>query len=443
LTTEVPVTWEFAPVLDAGHRAALSGGKPLVYVCPPAGWAIRPLFAAVPHAGGSAPTVIVVPETPVALDVAGALHSLPAAGLIHPVTGLARSERLLRAARIGTLIATLGDTLELVRRSALKLESVTLLALTWPEECLASGMGEALDTLLAEAQAAQRLVITSDETRIADLLERHARRAPVVWAARVPEAPLRGARFSVVERSRRPWAVRAVLDVLNPERAVLWDPQGGAATPWTDMTMSSDVELYGPGAATADVAIAVDLPSADALAALGAVATQVVVLLDAPQLAYLARIAAPLDAVRLPNAGDRARDWLFTQRREVSERLATGPPLAELLALAPLFEEHDPALVAAALLSGRVHDGEAAREAVATWVRVHVGAGRRERLRTGDLVGVLLNAVGLAKEDVGRIEMHDGFALVDVRATEAERAVRGLNGATIRGRRVVARLDQR
>jgi len=71
-----------------------------------------------------------------------------------------------------------------------------------------------------------------------------------------------------------------------------------------------------------------------------------------------------------------------------------------------------------------------------------VSAGRRERLRAGDLVGALLNAVGLAKDDVGRIEIREGFALVDVRADEAERAVRGLNGATLRGSRIVARLDR-
>jgi len=58
-------------------------------------------------------------------------------------------------------------------------------------------------------------------------------------------------------------------------------------------------------------------------------------------------------------------------------------------------------------------------------------------------VGALLNAVGLAKEDIGRIELREGFTLVDVRAEEAERAVRGLTGTTLRGRRIAARLDRR
>ena len=77
------------------------------------------------------------------------------------------------------------------------------------------------------------------------------------------------------------------------------------------------------------------------------------------------------------------------------------------------------------------------------WVRVHVNAGRRDQLRPGDLVGALLNAVGLMKEDIGRIELREAFTLVDVRAEEAERAVRGLTGTTLRGRRIAARLDRR
>jgi len=444
------VTWEFAPVLDAGHRAALSAGKPLVYVCPPAGWAARPLFAALPHPATPGPTVVVVPEIATAWDLAAALGPLTDLGPIHPATGLARTEKLLRAARVGTLLATLPDALALMRRSALKLDAVGRLVLAWPEQALALGLGDALDTLLADASSAHRLVLTADETAIADLLERHARRAPVAWAARLPEAPVRQARYAVVERARRPRAVRAVLDVLNPTRAVLWDPAPDAAVRWEALVSSPDVALLdgtgagagAPGGTPADVAIAVDLPSAEVLTALAAAASAIVVLPDAGQMDYLKRIAGPLDALRLPGAADHARDWVSALRHEVRERLEAGAPLAELLALEPLFDEHDPALVAAALLAARGRPASARADDVPVWVRVHVSAGRRERLRAGDLVGALLNAVGLAKDDVGRIEIREGFALVDVRADEAERAVRGLNGATLRGSRIVARLDR-
>ncbi len=438
------MTWEFAPLLDAGHRAALGSGKPLVYVCPPAAWAARPLFAALAPADATPATLVVVPETPHALDLAAALHSLAHLGPVHPITATSRAQTLLRTGQVRTLAGTVPDALDLVRRSALKPEGLARLVVGWPEQMLARGGSPALDTLLADAPAVQRVVLTADETAIADFLERHARRAPVAWAARLPAAPVAPARYAVVDRQRRVFAARAVLDVLDPARAVLWDPSPEPAARWAELTAQPGLRWLGEEAEPADLAIAADLPSAEALTALRAAAREVVVLLDAAQVPYLERIASPLAAVRLAGEADRSRDWLFQLRRAVRERLAQGAPLAELLALDPLFDEYDPALVAAALLAQQgAAPAPATTEEMPTWVRIHVNAGRREQLGPGDLVGALLHGVGLTKDDVGRIEMREGFALVDVRATEAERAVGGLNGTTIRGRRIAARIDRR
>lgn len=441
------MTWEFAPPLDAGHRAALAARKSLVYVCPPAAWAARPLFAGFPAADAVPATLILAPQTSLALELAAALYSLADLGPVHPATGIARAQRLLATGRIRTLVATLPDALDLVRRSALKLEGLARLIIGWPEQLIALGQGDALDTLLADAPAVQRIVLTADEAPVADFIERHARRAPVGWAARLPDAPVGPARYAVIDRPRRAAAARAVLDVLDPDRAILWDPGANAAARWAELVGDAGVGLFGEAVeptGPADLAIAVDLPSAEVLAALRAAARDVAVLLEAAQLPYLQRIAAPLDALRLAGAADRSRDRLAQLRREVRERLAAGLPEPELLALEPLFDEHDPALVAAALLArGAAALPSGAPADVPTWVRVHVNAGRRDQLRPGDLVGALLHGVGLAKEDVGRIEVREGFALVDVRAGEAERAVRGLVGATIRGKRIAARVDRR
>ncbi len=444
------MAWECTPPLDAGLRAALAAKKSLVYVCPPAPWAAGSLFAAFPPAEARPATLILVPWDSAGVQLATAYHSLAHLGPLHPATGVARAQRLLAAGQICSLIATLPEALDLVRRSALKLEGLARVVIGWPEQLLAAGLGPWLDTLLADASAVQRIVLTADEAPLADFLERHARRAPVGWAARLPERPVGPARYAVADPARRVTAARAVLDVLDPQRAIVWDPDPNASVRWADLLAIEGVSLgpgtaeIAPGAEPADLAIAADLPSADVLVALRGAAREVVVLLDAPQLPYLQRLAAPLDAVRLQGAAERARDRLTQLRREVRERLAAGPPLSELLALDSLFDEHDPALVAAALLSlGRAAPPTGAPPDATAWVRVHVNAGRRDQLRPGDLVGVLLNAVGLVKEDIGRIELREGFTLVDVRAEEAERAVRGLTGTTVRGRRIAARLDRR
>ena len=75
-------------------------------------------------------------------------------------------------------------------------------------------------------------------------------------------------------------------------------------------------------------------------------------------------------------------------------------------------------------------------------VKVFVGVGKKDRASAKDLVGALIREAGVAKDDIGRIEVRETFSIVEVGAGAADRAVRGLTGTTIRGRRVLARLDR-
>jgi hypothetical protein len=58
------------------------------------------------------------------------------------------------------------------------------------------------------------------------------------------------------------------------------------------------------------------------------------------------------------------------------------------------------------------------------------------------LVGALIKEVWLEKAQIGRIDLRESFALVEVAPAVAEQAVRRLGGVTIRGRRVTARVDR-
>jgi len=193
------------------------------------------------------------------------------------------------------------------------------------------------------------------------------------------------------------------------------------------------------------VAIATDLPCAETLHMLQAVSREVLLLLRPWQVEYAARLSQRIRAFPLPAEADRARDRASQLRDDVRRQLADGVATAELLALAPLFEEYDAAVIAAALAARQSAAGPAAAEpaALPTWVRIHVSAGRRQGVRTGDLVGALLNAVGVSRSEVGRIELRDAFSLVEVRAEVAERALRGLDGIVLRGKTVAARIDRR
>lgn len=77
------------------------------------------------------------------------------------------------------------------------------------------------------------------------------------------------------------------------------------------------------------------------------------------------------------------------------------------------------------------------------WVHLRLSIGRREGLRPGDVVGALINAAGLTKEDVGRVDLRESFTVVEVRAEAADAARRGLDGLSLKGRSVSARFDRK
>ncbi len=427
-------------------------GKPIVYVCPPAGWAIRPLFEALPQTDGPGlETLILAPEAGDVLDAAAALGAARPKGLVHPLTGLARTERLIRADAVNTLVATPADALYLLRRSALKSEKLSRVAVLWPETVFDTGASADLDTVLGDAAGAQRIIVTIDDNSVADFVERHARRAPIAVLSGIPERGVGSVRYAIVPSHARMAAARAVLDILSPKQALVWDPVPHPEWGWgwktltaPDVNLISEVEPQ-----PADLVIAADLPSAEALAACREVGRDVVVLLRPPQLAYLKRIAGEARPLRLPGHTDRVRTEAMRLRSELRKRLEHTDLTTALLAVEPLLDEYDPALIAAAALSGQgdtpsapdVNEAPPKADA-ATWTRLFVTAGRRDNVGPGEILGAVLRAADLQRTDVGRIEVRESFALVEVRPEVAEHTIRCLSGEKIRGRRVTARLDR-
>jgi hypothetical protein len=353
----------------------------------------------------------------------------PAEYRAHAVTGLTRSTAILKEGRVGLVAGAAAELSMLVSRSALKLQSVDTLVIAWPET-----FSESLDALLAEAPDARRIVLSWNPPALTDFLERHARRAEIVGALPLdadgkPLAPVCSARFAVVSAVRRRVAVREVLDGVRAKRPCVWDggpvtaPDGGA-----------------------DVVICSALPTREELASI-AVIGHPVLLITASQLAY-ARSVAALTPLNVAPAADRAQDRNAAVRERIAERLGRGDVDAELALLEPLFERWDPAEVAAALLalsrqSSAVSDeADLVTAAPDQWVKVFVNVGKKDRAGPKDLVGALIKEVGLEKAQIGRIDMRESFALVEVAPAAAEAVARRMTGVTIKGKRVAAKLDQ-
>ena len=352
----------------------------------------------------------------------------PAELRAHAVTGVARTAALLKEGRVGVLAGSPADLGALVARSALKLATLETLVIAWPESFSAE-----LDTLLGEAPEARRVILSWDPHGLTDFIERHARRAEILGdipldSAGKPLGPVASARYAVVPAARRAVAVRDVLDAVRSVRPYVW--KGG------DVTTPAELP---------DAVVATTLPSREEFRMLAAIAQPLMVAL-ASQIPYLKSIAS-LSPFALPSRADRAQDRNAALRAEISARLTQSDVDAELAVLAPLFEEHDPALVAGALLAiSRQPSAVSQPSPIASpqsgWPKVFVTVGTKDRASAKDLVGALIKEVGLEKGQIGKIDVRETFSLVEVSPDAAEQAVRRLSGVSIRGRRVTARPDR-
>jgi ATP-dependent RNA helicase DeaD len=74
--------------------------------------------------------------------------------------------------------------------------------------------------------------------------------------------------------------------------------------------------------------------------------------------------------------------------------------------------------------------------------KLWVGAGRKAKMRPGDLVGAIANEVGIDAGVIGAIQIADGYSTVEVPEEIAEDIITALRTTTIKGRRVLVRRDR-
>jgi ATP-dependent RNA helicase DeaD len=331
------------------------------------------------------------------------------------------------------VLAAADDAAALLRRSVLKPAEAQTLVLAWPEE-LDEEAAAALESVLSECdKEAQRILFASIPGPAVDaLLERYAWKAMTFGFPAVDEfapAPLGPARFVVAPAAQFADARRRVLDALNIE--------------------AEDALVVAPCPTGRE--------EAAALAARAGADAPPVFVAQPCQLAWLRRHFRPLTALRLPAAADLAERRAERIRTTLAGLIEAGDLDKDLLALNPLFDRYDPADIAAAavraaatgLLGGSRPGAEAAAaaaapagDAVPTWAKLWVGVGKKDGIRPGDMVGAILGETKIAADRVGKIDIRELYSLVEVRGEDAERVASALTGATMRGRRLTARIDR-
>jgi ATP-dependent RNA helicase DeaD len=445
-TADDPRVREAVPTAARGHNLAVVAPPGPAYGGP----ALAGLASRLAAGEGEGPMLLLCPE--VELEGWGGLMKALLKGTnlrLEVARGTARAARRLKAGTLDVLVATAETAARLAARGTLKGEALGAIVIAGPERWTDSDV--VVPLMQDFPRDRQRILLASAPDRAADLAERYARKALVLGLppAGTVSPPVGPARTVAVAWERRPSVIADLLEVLDPQSLVVWTAdrsQHGAiaaALPAGDST----IRVVTGDAPKAEIVVAFDPPDGDRLGQL-LKAGQVVLLVPPGAEAYVARIATPCRPLRLPGPGDAAADAAAARRATVTRALAAGPPEGALLALAPLFDRHDATAVAAALYDLWVEAGTkagppaAAPVASTATAKIFVGVGRSDGATPNDLVAILTKDVRVSREKIGRIELRDGYTLVELPAQEAERIASALNGTTIRRKRVVARVDR-
>jgi hypothetical protein len=216
------------------------------------------------------------------------------------------------------------------------------------------------------------------------------------------------------------------------------------------------------GAGESDLVVLYDIPASreELREAVGAQPQRVLALAQPRLLASLRVLAggAPLTPFTLSDAGLRARSREELVRGELRDTLASGAFARELLTLEPLLDSYDGIEIAAATLrlleqarferdAARARASEARPHGALTagtgpMTRLFINVGAMDNARPGDLVGAITNEAGITSAQVGKVDIRENHSLVEVASDVADSVVAKITGGTIRGRRVVARIDQ-
>ncbi len=438
---------------DAGGRfAAAARGHNLVAELPPSPAWCSPLLAAVlQHAASSAVRTLILAAPAMLAEWTATVGALIDGTAIRASTAPDRDAHVL--------IATPGGALALHQQSQLHPDEIGAVVFAWAE---AWDDDDALAAVLQDMpREAQRIVITTriDQPASQALMERYARKAATVPMVRGEEAGPRALPATVIAS---PWRARAQRVAGFAHRV----PQRPLAI-WTADTRDHAIIRHAFGSLPGDVSVNTTIPAAarcvlyydlptPAVMQTADAAAQAALLVPPGTDPYVARIAPRQTPLDLSGFADGMHERDHARRAEIVAAIGRHELAGAFYALSPLFEEHDPQQVAAALYALWTRTGTATaptqpthapaparRAEPAALVKLWVGAGKKDDATVADLVAILVREVGMDRADIGRIELRDTFALVEVPAPDADAIALRLTGLTLRRRKLLARVDSR
>ena len=73
------------------------------------------------------------------------------------------------------------------------------------------------------------------------------------------------------------------------------------------------------------------------------------------------------------------------------------------------------------------------KPAKSRWTTLYIGKGKKDKLNKVDIVGFLYKKGGLAREDVGQVDVKEHYAFVAVRRSKVKQLLTLLRGEKIKG----------
>jgi ATP-dependent RNA helicase DeaD len=445
--------------------AVVSRGSNAVHVLPH-DWGrvdqfLAPLVDKLDSSVAEAQILVLTVDAETAVEVARRARGLSERATTIAATSTARATRVLRRQPPQVISGPPTEILQLMQAAVLKLESIRSVVIAWPNDMREPDRA-ALETIFAEVpKDARRVIVASEvDTAVEALIERYARRAPRTGGSEGEEPVSLDMRYVTAAPQVMPGALRRVLDAADPEGAAIVVPTPAAALEarevLADLGLASDpaftVGEEFPGQ-TPGLVVFYGIPAGRTnLQAAASAGARVLVVAQPRQLPSLrAMVSGTVSPMSLPEHVRWARRRDETVRDELREELLKGRLWREVLALEPLLDEFDGLEVAAAALRlleterTRSRESEPTRKASggsSGMARVFVNVGSRDGARAGDLVGALTNEVGIDRAAIGKIEMRESFSLIEIDPSIASEVPTKLTGVSIRGRRIIARLDQ-
>jgi ATP-dependent RNA helicase DeaD len=433
-----PSTRESAPTAARGHN--------LVALTPPVpAYASAAVGGLLSRVEDGSRALLLCPAAQ--LDEWGALvHRIAQdAGLrVQVAHGTARVMRQLRAEAVDVVIASPETAVNLAGRSALRMDAIAGLFLAWPESWPdEDGFAPLMQDLPKEVP---RIIFTGEPTKVSPLVERYARKALTIATPGLEGSAAGPVRTVSVPWARRVQAVPEIVELLDPASVAIWtvDRSYHGAISQVIALNEPEARLVTGDAPPAGTIIAFDLPTVERLRQLLG-AGEVILLVPPGTESYVGRIAGPRRPLLLPGLLDAAHSADMAQRAAIVKMIESGKSHRSLLTLAPLFERHDPAAVAAALYelwTGSAQPVAPPPPDIPATAKIYVSVGKKDGVTANDLVAVLTKELRVERTKIGRIELRDAYSLVEIPAQDAEKVAAGLNGVTLRRRRVTARVDR-